>query len=68
MKNKRIFNWELKQKKWNIKWWEKILLWFCKPYYGYDYGHGKDVSVVVIVKRMFGKIYIVGEQQIDNLK
>ena len=66
-KDKKIFNWDLIQKSVGIKWWERILLWFKKPYYGYDYGY-HDESVVVIVKKMFRKIYIIDEQHIDNLK
>ncbi len=67
MKTKRIFNWDLKQKKHGIKLWEKILLQFKKPYYGVDYGY-HDSTVVVTVKKMFGKIYIVDEKIADNLK
>lgn len=63
--NFRLLDWQLKQKDIGIKWWEKILLWFRKPYYGYDYGFG-DKSVVVVAKKMFGKIYIVGEYEAEQ--
>jgi hypothetical protein len=65
--SKNIFNQNLIQKHVGIKWWERILLWFRKPYFGYDYGY-HDESVVVIAKKLFGKIYIIGEHHIDNLK
>lgn len=39
--------------------WERIMLWFAKPYYGVDLGCGKDKSVEVKCKKFRGKIYIL---------
>lgn len=61
-----ILDWNLPQKKNSIKWWERIALLFCKSHYGYDWGSG-DEEILVIAKKFRGKIYIVGERQIDNL-
>lgn len=65
MKTESLFN--LKQVKFGIKWWERLLLLFKKPNYGYDYGE-KDKSIVVIVKELNGKIYIVDKYEVEDLK
>lgn len=37
-----------------IKWWERILLRFKKKQYNGDYG------LVIVYKRLFGRVYVVG--------
>lgn len=38
--------------------WERFLLWFCRAYFISDPGSDN----YLIVKRLFGKTYIVGER------
>lgn len=64
---KPFFNWK-PTKNTYIKWWEKIILRFIEPKYGYDYGYGKDKSVVVVVKKMFGKTYIIETEELRERK
>ena len=63
---KKVFDWESFKINTGIKWWEKILLWFKKPYYGCDYGYKDDFTVEIVAKNLFGKIYIIEEYRIDN--
>ena len=45
-----------------VKWWEKVLLFFVKKQYAEDRVEtAKDIfKTTVVVKKLFGKIYIVG--------
>ena len=45
-----------------VKWWEKFLLFFVKKQYAEDSVEtAKDIfKTTVVVKKLFGKIYIVG--------
>jgi len=48
-----------------IQWWEKVLLWFKRPFGLYDYCPEMGPSKIHF-KYLFGRIYIVSEK-IDPL-
>ncbi len=40
-----------------IKWWERLLLKFVKPFYSVDWG-SSDVDYIIESKNLFGKLYL----------
>ena len=44
-----------------FKWWEKISLFFIPCYVAIDIGND-DKNCAVFYKKMFGKVYIVGQE------
>ena len=46
------------------KWWQKILLKFKSPYYGFD-GEGEVINVCV-VKHLFGVTHVVDSYQVSR--
>lgn len=56
---KSIFDNELLIKSTGIKWWQKVLLVFCTPKYGYDWS--QNGTTIIEAKTLFGKTYITKE-------